>query len=56
MQEKSILVNDKAENENEATTPMSDEFTPPEYTMKDILAAIPPHCHQRNTLLSIGYV
>jgi fatty acid desaturase len=34
----------------------SEEFTPPEYTMKEILAAIPPHCHERNTLLSIGYV
>jgi len=31
-------------------------FTPPEYTMKDIYDAIPAHCFQRNTLLSLGYI
>lgn len=31
-------------------------FTPPEYTMKDIHDAIPPHCFKSNTLLSLAYV
>lgn len=32
------------------------EFTPPEYTMKEIYKAIPPHCLRPNTLLSLYYV
>ncbi|KAG9243749.1 putative Delta(12) fatty acid desaturase [Calycina marina] len=31
-------------------------FTPPEYTMKDIYDAIPPHCLKSNTLLSLAYI
>jgi omega-6 fatty acid desaturase / acyl-lipid omega-6 desaturase (Delta-12 desaturase) len=31
-------------------------FTPPTYTMKEIHDAIPPHCFQRNTLLSFFYI
>ncbi|KAG4426077.1 hypothetical protein IFR04_000784 [Cadophora malorum] len=31
-------------------------FTPPTYTMKEIYDAIPPHCLQPNTLLSLFYV
>ncbi len=31
-------------------------FTPPTYTMKQIHDAIPVHCFQRNTLLSLSYV
>jgi len=31
-------------------------FTPPEYTMKDIYDAIPPHCFHPNTFLSLSYV
>lgn len=31
-------------------------FTPPAYTMKDIHDAIPPHCTQPNTLLSLSYI
>lgn len=31
-------------------------FTPPTYTMKEIHDAIPPHCFQRNTLLSLSYM
>lgn len=31
-------------------------FTPPTYTMKDIHDAIPAHCFERNTLLSLSYV
>ena len=31
-------------------------FTPPEYTMKEILDAIPPHCFHSSTLLSIAYI
>jgi omega-6 fatty acid desaturase (delta-12 desaturase) len=31
-------------------------FTPPTYTMKEIHDAIPPHCFQRNTLLSLFYI
>jgi len=34
----------------------SPSFTPPEYTMKDIYDAIPPHCLKSNTLLSLAYV
>ncbi|KAF2663788.1 hypothetical protein BT63DRAFT_430058 [Microthyrium microscopicum] len=29
---------------------------PSSYTMKEVYAAIPPHCFQRNTLLSLAYV
>jgi fatty acid desaturase len=40
-----------------AAVPASaDKFTPPEYTMKQIYDAIPPHCFHSNTLLSLGYV
>jgi omega-6 fatty acid desaturase (delta-12 desaturase) len=31
-------------------------FTPPTYTMKEIHDAIPSHCFERNTLLSLAYV
>jgi omega-6 fatty acid desaturase (delta-12 desaturase) len=31
-------------------------FTPPTYTMKEIHDAIPAHCFERNTLLSLCYV
>jgi len=31
-------------------------FTPPEYTMKDIYDAIPPHCLHPSTFLSLSYV
>jgi omega-6 fatty acid desaturase (delta-12 desaturase) len=31
-------------------------FTPPEYTMKEIYDAIPPHCFESHTLLSLAYV
>ncbi|KAK2623655.1 hypothetical protein QTJ16_006836 [Diplocarpon rosae] len=31
-------------------------FTPPTYTMKEIYAAIPPHCLHPNTLLSSFYI
>jgi omega-6 fatty acid desaturase (delta-12 desaturase) len=31
-------------------------FTPPTYTMKEIHDAIPAHCFERNTLLSLAYV
>ncbi|RDW85092.1 hypothetical protein BP6252_02682 [Coleophoma cylindrospora] len=32
------------------------EFTPPEYTMKQIHDAIPVHCFKPNTLLSFSYI
>lgn len=31
-------------------------FTPPTYTMKQILDAIPAHCFERNTIRSLSYV
>jgi hypothetical protein len=31
-------------------------FTPPDYTIKQVHDAIPAHCFQPNTLLSIGYL
>lgn len=31
-------------------------FVPPEYTMKEIYDAIPPHCLQPNTFLSLYYI
>jgi fatty acid desaturase len=31
-------------------------FVPPTYTMRDIHAAIPPHCFHPNTLISLSYV
>ncbi|KAF2787000.1 hypothetical protein K505DRAFT_258663 [Melanomma pulvis-pyrius CBS 109.77] len=31
-------------------------FTPPEYTWKQIHDAIPAHCYERDTLLSVSYV
>lgn len=31
-------------------------FHPPQYTMKEIYAAIPPHCFHPNTLISLAYV
>lgn len=34
----------------------SSVFTPPEYTIKDVHDAIPPHCFRPNTLLSIYYI
>jgi hypothetical protein len=40
-------------SENGETKPF---FTPPTYNMKDIHDAIPAHCWERNTLLSLSYV
>jgi omega-6 fatty acid desaturase (delta-12 desaturase) len=41
----------------ETDIPMkSSVFTPPEYTIKDVHDAIPPHCFRPNTLLSIYYI
>jgi fatty acid desaturase len=34
----------------------SPAFTPPKYTMKEIYDAIPPHCFQSHTFLSLIYV
>jgi omega-6 fatty acid desaturase (delta-12 desaturase) len=31
-------------------------FIPPTYSMKEIHDAIPPHCFQRNTLISLSYI
>lgn len=31
-------------------------FLPPEYTMKEIYDAIPPHCFERSSLKSLGYI
>jgi omega-6 fatty acid desaturase / acyl-lipid omega-6 desaturase (Delta-12 desaturase) len=31
-------------------------FHPPQYTMQEIYAAIPPHCFHSNTLISLAYV
>lgn len=33
-----------------------DEFVAPEYTIKDVLDAIPAHCYERNMARSLGYV
>jgi omega-6 fatty acid desaturase (delta-12 desaturase) len=41
------------ESHKQLSTPF---FTPPTYTMKDIHDAIPPHCFQRNTPLSLFYI
>jgi len=32
------------------------KWEPPDYTMKQIYDAIPPHCFRPNTFLSLGYV
>ncbi|MCH0628923.1 fatty acid desaturase [Kocuria palustris] len=38
------------------TTTMGKEFKVPDYTMKDILSAIPKHCYERLLVRSLGYV
>jgi hypothetical protein len=43
---------DKAEE----TPKDAGKWEPPDYTMKEIYDAIPPHCFRPNTLLSLGYV
>lgn len=40
----------------EASAETKPFFTPPMYTMKEIHNAIPAHCFDRNTLLSLSYV
>lgn len=45
---------EKAEKAEETET--KPFFTPPTYTMKEIHDAIPAHCFERNTLLSLCYV
>jgi omega-6 fatty acid desaturase (delta-12 desaturase) len=40
----------------EATAGSQPFFTPPSYTMKEIHDAIPLHCFQRNTRLSLFYI
>jgi fatty acid desaturase len=34
----------------------ADRWEPPDYTMKQIYDAIPPHCFEPHTLLSLGYM
>ncbi|RFU27521.1 hypothetical protein B7463_g8801, partial [Scytalidium lignicola] len=40
----------------EHSSPAAPFSTPPEYSMKQIHDAIPPHCFKSNTLVSLGYV
>jgi fatty acid desaturase len=37
-------------------TPSKIKITPPEYTIKEVHDAIPPHCFRPSTLLSIAYI
>lgn len=43
-------------DKTDGAIPDAPVFTPPEYTMKDIHDAIPAHCFQPSSLLSIAYV
>jgi len=53
--EESLPAAEKAEKA-EGTAETKPFFTPPTYTMKEIHDAIPAHCFERNTLLSLCYV
>jgi omega-6 fatty acid desaturase (delta-12 desaturase) len=44
------------DDEADENKPLSFTFNPPEYTWKEIYAAIPTHCLKSNTLLSLSYV
>ena len=39
-----------------ATDTMGNTFNVPDYTIKDILSAIPKHCYERSLIKSLGYV
>ncbi|KAK0123933.1 hypothetical protein ONS95_008923 [Cadophora gregata] len=51
-----VQPSDRAEKRPELPPSSPALFTPPTYTMKEIYDAIPPHCLQPNTLLSLFYV
>ena len=43
-------------DKTEVIPELSPTFTPPQYTVKEIHNAIPPHCFHRHTLRSLSYV
>ena len=58
LQGSSIMIMDSEVPTDKAEKPPKDagKWEPPDYTMKEIYDAIPPHCFRPNTLLSLGYV
>lgn len=53
LRQRHINVNADSQEKNEDNLPV---FTPPSFTIKELLSAIPAHCFERSAIRSFSYV